>query len=281
MERLEQKTAGTYALSVATLDEDGEELTATAPATVTIRDGGGASVYSGSATPTLGLLSADVPVAELEQLDVYFCTWTDAAHLEFHSYLELCGGHLFIIPDFRDWDTAFADKTKYPEVKVRAARVAGEARFERAARLAYVRRGRRLTAIGDGRARLRLCDNAVRTLLSASIDAVALTGAELDAVAIREWGALDRRGGRAWTKDAAIAVHYEHGLDYPPEPVVNAAMLLARDYLIRSPLSSRAVSEWTDVGFLRLATAGRERPTGLPEVDEVAREFGRDRPNIG
>ena len=283
MERISLKTAGSYALTVATVNEAGAAVTATAPVAIEVFDGTGTSVYTGSATPTLGLCTAAVPVAELVALDTYTATWTDDADspLQFASTVELCGGHLFDIADLREFDPAFSSVAKYPETKMRLARLAAEIRFERAAHLAFVHRARRIAVPGDGRFRLSLTDNAVYSVLSASVDGVALTVAELAELVIQEWGALDRVDGHLWTAGKTVAVHYLYGEAYPPEPVVTACKLLAREYLMRSSLSSRATSESTDVGFFRIATAGKERPTGIPEVDEVAREFGRDRPNIG
>ena len=78
-----------------------------------------------------------------------------------------------------------------------------------------------------------------------------------------------------------VAVHYLHGLAYPPEPVVTACKLLARETLMPSSLSARATVEATEVGFFRLSIAGPGHSTGIPEVDEVAREFGRNGPSIG
>jgi len=283
MDRIAYKTAGTYALSVAAADEDGAPVTPTAPVAIEVFDGTGTSVYEGSATPALGLLTAAVPVAELVQLDTYTCTWTDDAPspLQFQSCFELCGGHLFTVADMRDHDPAFASVAKYPEAKVRQGRLQAEMRFECAACLAYTPRARRISVPGDGTFRLRLPDNAIRSLVSVSIDAVALSADELAELVIREWGAVDRPSTKVWTAGKTVAAHYLHGLDYAPEPVVTACKLLARDYLMRSSLSSRATSETTDVGTFRVSVAGLGRPTGLPEVDEVAREFGRARPNIG
>ena len=70
-------------------------------------------------------------------------------------------------------------------------------------------------------------------------------------------------------------------MDAPAGPVAQAAMLLAREYLVRSVLSSRATVESTDVGFFRVSVAGRDRPTGIPEVDAVIERFGRSRPLVG
>ena len=283
MERISFKTAGAYALSVATVDDAGAAVTATAPVTIVVTDGAGTEVYSGSATPALGLCTAAVPVAELAELDTYTCEWTDDADspLQFASTVELCGAHLFEVAALRAFDPAFASLAKYPEARMRQARLSAEVRFERAAGVAFVHRGRRVAVPGDGTFRFRLPDKAVYDVVSASLDEVALTAEELAALVIHEWGALDRPEGIVWTAGKMVAVHYLHGLAYPPEPVVTACKLLARETLMPSSLSARATVEATEVGFFRLSIAGPGHSTGIPEVDEVAREFGRNGPNIG
>jgi len=75
-----------------------------------------------------------------------------------------------------------------------------------------------------------------------------------------------------------VSIVLEHGYDFAPAPVATAAMILAREYVFRSALSSRATVEATDVGFFRLSVAGPGRPTGVPEVDAAVAEFGRRRP---
>ena len=118
-------------------------------------------------------------------------------------------------------------------------------------------------------------------LVSASVAGTALTAGELAEITVREWGAFDRPGGKAWTAGASCALFYRHGMPAPAGPVAQAAMLLAREYLVRSALSSRATVESTEVGSFRISVAGRDRPTGIPEVDAVIERFGRSRPLVG
>lgn len=273
-ERIRQKSAGSYSLSVRTYDEDGKPVTVTDPA-LSIADGGGTVVHEGSATATSGQLTASVAVAELAELDIYRCTWTGTEG-SWHSVLELVGGYLFETAELRAFDPAVAQA----EEIVKAARTAAEIRLERAARLAFVPRPRRLVRLGQGSARLRLADNAVARIVSVTVDGVAMTQDELGGLVVQEWGALDQAPGLVWAQGAVVEVHYVHGLDFPPAPVSQAAMVLAREYLFRSALSSRATVEQTDVGFFRLSTAGPDRPIGIPEVDAVVREFGRRRPLV-
>ena len=209
-----------------------------------------------------------------------------------HSYFELCGGFIYEIADFRAWDPTFSDTSKFPAAALRAARVAGEQRFERAARLAYVPRCRRWSkqvqgypmpigyGIGydAGIKRLETHVNAVRTVRSVAINGAAMAPSDLANLDFTEWGALDQPSGGYWLDRSSVAVVLEHGLDFAPAPVTTAVMMLAREYIFRTALSSRATVEATDVGFFRLSVAGPGRPTGIPEVDTAIYEFGRRRP---
>jgi hypothetical protein len=284
VERIRRLSAGTYSLRAVTADSDGAAVTAAAPS-LTIKAGAGTTVFTGTPTAAAGLLTCSIPYDDLAVLDTYTCTWTgtvSAASLEWITHVELAGGHLFEIAELRAFDDALTT-ADYSGAACRAARTAAEMRLEASAHVAFVPRAARYSARGDGTGRLRVPQNAIRSVISATDDGTALTAAELAAIVPREWGALDRPSGYVWTKDAACSVHYEHGEDFPPEPVRTAAMILAREYLVGSGLPARATVEQTDVGFFRLSIAGQDRPTGIPEVDAVTSPegFGRRRPLIG
>lgn len=72
-------------------------------------------------------------------------------------------------------------------------------------------------------------------------------------------------------------ISYKYGADALPYRVSIAVLDLAAYYLRADVVSSRAVGEATDAGFLRFTIAGRDGATGLPEVDSVIEQFGRKR----
>lgn len=296
MERIARKDAGSYLLSVATLDDDEASVTVDTSPAVEVFDGAGASVYTGTPTPATGSMSISVPYGELPELDVYRCVWTGlvgATAYSWVTFFELVGGHYFSVADLRAFDDSLS-AAKYPVADVKVARRAAERRFELAARRSFVLRGARHTAIGNGTTRLLVPDSAVSRLIAATRDGTALTAEQVESILVLSWGAFDwppvewsqfdfstyAYSTDVWTADKVCTVHYEHGESSPPEPVAQAVMMLAREYLVRKSLSSRATVEATEVGFFRLSVAGRDRPTGIPEVDEVIREFGRRRPKV-
>jgi len=285
VERIRQVSAGVYPLTLAATDEDGAAVTVTETATITIYDGAGDDVESG--TPDIGdddeTLSYAADPAKLAELDEYRIVWTaevNDVETEWTTRVELCGGYLFDIPELRSWDDAFSDAERYPAAKIRAARTVAEVRLETAAKLAFVPRAARTVATGDGGALLYLPHTGLRQVRSISEDGAELSEDQLAELTTHDWGALERTDGSVWTTGCTYAICYEHGLDSPPEPVRQAAMTVAVEYLVRSALSSRATVEATDVGFFRLSHATPDTPTGIPEVDEIIREFGRRRPRI-
>jgi hypothetical protein len=284
MERLRRVTNGTYALTVRTVDDDGAAVTVSTPV-VELYDGAGLRVgQDGTPAPAAGSLSYAVPAGVLTELDSYTAVWSGTvagSPVEYLQQLELVGGYLFEVPDLRTFDPAFQDTTRYPGALIRAARTAAEERFEKACRQAFVPRGRRSTLLGDGTFRAQVSDNACCRLIGGSVAATLLTVEEVAEVVVREWGAFDRPGTKVWPLTQLVQLHYEHGSEDLTPEISQAVMLLAREYLVRSSLSSRATVEATDVGFFRVSVASPDRPTGLPEVDAVIRAVGRNRPLIG
>ncbi len=295
MDRFRQQSVGTYPLVVTTIDPASEApCTVTGSPTVVVSDGGGAQVYCGAAVIAGTTLTLALPVGALA-LDTYTAVWTGTApsgQTTWHSYFEIAGGFIYEIADFRAWDPTFSDTVKFPAAMLRAARVAGEQRFEKAARLAYVPRCRRWSkqvqgypmpigyGIGydAGIKRLETHTNALRTVRSVAINGAAMAPSDLADLTFTEWGALDQPSGGYWLDGSSVSVVLEHGLDFAPAPVTTAVMMLAREYIFRTSLASRATVEATDVGFFRLSVAGPGRPTGIPEVDTAIFEFGRRRP---
>lgn len=279
MDRLRQKTAGTYTLTVVATDEDGVAVTPAAPVTLALADGEGTAIDTYTGTAAYGSITAAVPVTDMAELDTYTGVWTDADGEEWTSHHELCGGFLVELSELRDSIPTLANDDKYTADRLKAARTAAEIRFESACRCAFVPRANRVRLVGDGTCRLVLPHAALREVRSLTVDdgdtVTTWTAAEIADLTLREWGALDYATGSTWTKGYVIEVCYEHGYDFPPEPVREAIKLLTELYLTRSALASRAVTEVSEVGTFALSVAGYRKPTGIPEVDRAIQDFGR------
>jgi len=188
--------------------------------------------------------------------------------------------HYFTIEELRAEYPELSNETKYTDAKLAADRDYAEARFERAAKVAFVPREVSETVIGNGTKVLLLSATVeVGPVTDVSIDGTALSEAQVDAIVVRKYGALERAD--LWPDGAEIVVDYVHGYNEPPEPVKGAVMMLAAEKALPSTVPARATVLSTDVGSYRLSIADKTGKTGIPEVDAVIAQFGEDKPVTG
>jgi hypothetical protein len=188
--------------------------------------------------------------------------------------------HYFTIEELRAEYPELSNETKYTDAKLAADRDYAEARFERAAKVAFVPREVSETVIGNGTKVLLLSATVeVGPVTDVSIDGTALSEAQVDAIVVRKYGALER--AELWPDGAEIVVDYVHGYNEPPEPVKGAVMMLAAEKALPSTVPARATVLSTDVGSYRLSIADKTGKTGIPEVDAVIAQFGEDKPVTG
>lgn len=85
-----------------------------------------------------------------------------------------------------------------------------------------------------------------------------------------------------WPTDE-LTVTVEHGHDAPPLRVKSATMILAREWLLKGPISERRTQLPTESGgSINLATPGLLGSTfGIPEVDYVVKAYREDPPAFG
>jgi len=246
-------------VSVVVQQPDG---TTTAPITLTHVASSG--VYSVYWTPTM--LGHHTPIFTVtgtatvrggvftEGFDVYGVTITSVAELR-HRYADL------------------ADTSRYTDARVREKLRAAVQQWNDLAALSMAPYGKTVTTVGDGGMTLSLPDVEIRTIVSFTIDGVAVPATNYT---------FDRRGGVitliagwfTWKKD--VVVHYECGLDFPPGAVVDAVMQRAVELLV-PPQSGlgRMTSVANDLGFARVSLAGKDGTTGVPDFDATASLYGR------
>lgn len=285
MERILRDVEGTIRLEV--LDGAGDPVDADAPPTAEVVDSADAAVAGSpfaSAQPA-GAVGVYEVALTLSTLDAYRATWTGTVAgkpATWRTAFEVVGGFLFTLAELRASDPALADEERYPAAALRKARQAAEERLEELCQIAFVPRGRRVTLSGVGSGLLLLPDMEPTRIVSAAVGGTALTADELAGVAPLAWGAAARAAGAIWARgDRNVTLLYEHGLPAAPEPVRRAGLTLAKAQLIRSPVPDRATSESSDAGTIRYSVAGRDGPTGFPEVDAVIEQFGQGIPATG
>lgn len=180
------------------------------------------------------------------------------------------GTNYFTVAELRAYKPELT-ATLYSDAKVVLARDWAEQQWEQTFNAAFVSRTSTYTAIGDGRQYLTLPHFDVTAVSSATVGGVALTASEIADLVVYPHGMIRYYGG--WTIDTPVVVNYAYGKTTVPAPVKLAVMLLACEYLVEDNLASRATSESTDVGFIRLSYAQPGR-TGIPEVDKAGADFG-------
>jgi hypothetical protein len=140
-----------------------------------------------------------------------------------------------------------------------------------------------VTLDGTGTSELLLPDQDVRTIRAVRVAPmfgqayVDLTDPELAVLSVTSDKVLRRTDQSIWTEgDANVVVEYEFGLDAPPVPLQEAALVRFRSLLNkhRTAIPDRAATfTATDGGTYRLSLPGRYS-TGIPDVDAVYQRYG-------
>lgn len=249
---------------------------ANAPVAV-VTDSGGTVVagFTTAAPNPTGVYTLTFPV-NFDVLDTYDVVWTWANGQSRRSGFELVGGFLFAIAELRAFDAVLASETAYPDARLIDVREAVEERMEKAAHVAFRARGARELLDGSSDGEIFLHNRRPIRVVSASIAGVALSADELADVAVYPGGRLMRRSGSWTAKERQVEVLYEHGYPETPAPVHDAALRYGRHLAVKTAFddADRATAAFTELGGYRLTIAGRDGPTGLPEVDAVIEQFG-------
>ena len=289
MERLKQLAFGTYDLVVKTVDEDGGNVNTVAPYGVTLYDGAGAVVATATPAHQDHELRYSIPAATITKLDTYRLVWTAtvaASPAEWTTEFEVVGDHLFTIAQFRTTDRAFENATNYPAAAIAEIRNWVEDVIEgpRAANVAFVRRSARVTTDGTGRAALMLPNLEIDSVYSLTVAGTAWTSEQI-ATLTADDGVIYLEADSpisVWPSGRKnITLHYVHGRSRPPGPITRAALMLAKEYAVKSDVPGRATATSIGDQLFRLTIAGRDGVTGLPDVDAAIAQFGRITYTVG
>lgn len=255
----------------------GEQATApTGSVTATVKrlDGSavaGSPFTDGSANPTSSFV---LPVGSASNLDTYTVDWSGTvagvARTE-RDYIEVCGGFMFELSEARTRPQAL-DARKYPTATLEMLRTEVEQEAERITHTAWVPRFKRVAVAGSGTEYLLLPVADLRALRAVSVNGVAWTTDQVNAVGLSESGVLTVSGW--WPLPTPlgrrnIILEFEHGRDMPTYEMRTAGIvrLRSRANLTDTSVPYRAITmNLPDGGFYRLSTPGENR-TGIPEVD--------------
>lgn len=223
---------------------------------------------TGAAPRTFALTSG-----MLSELDVLSVAWTSATLGKLTSRVEVVGGYLFSLAEARSM-RPLDDTVKYPASAVVAARLLAESALEDACNVAFVPRYQRERVNGSGTASVFLRRARPTRVITATIDGTALTAPQIAAVDVTPDGCAYRPDG--WPAGRRnITLGYEHGYPACPARVARAALLLAKRYLVESPVNDRATSLVNDDGTTQyLVTAGtRSAVFDIPEANAVVQQY--------
>jgi hypothetical protein len=274
MQRIVQGNSATLSHTFYTDGVATDPSPATATVTIT-RDDGTAVVTAQAATRTAaGVFTYTVTPTHTADLDIWDVAWTatfGAQSQVFHDTVEVAGGVLFTIAQARAL-SPLSSLTAYPTVAIVEARTMVETAIEEACGVAFVPRYRRDRVSGNGRSTLMLRPR-LRAVRSVSVDDSVITQTYLDTIRVLPTG--EAYYPSWWASGISnLEIAYEHGYDSPPPRVSQAALLYAKNFLVKGPIDERTTSMVSEDGTFTLATPGmRGSFTGLPEVDAVIQQY--------
>lgn len=265
------------------VDETPTDASGTVAVTVARLDG--TVVASGNAsagTAGDGKYEFVLPGSATAQLDALVVDWSGSiagAIVTTRDYVEVVGGFLFGLAEARAVSSRLSDTTAFPQARLAAKRVEVEQDCERICGRAFVPRYARFLLNGTGYSHLVTPDAELRAVRSVKVadqaggTFVDLTVSELAAVAPLDSGVLVRDDGGIWPAGRRnILVEYEHGFDFPPDPVRTAGIRHLR-YLLeaeRSGIPDRAVTWSTlETGAVYTIAQPNAAAVGIPDVDAV------------
>jgi hypothetical protein len=276
---------GTAPTISATFYVDGV-ATDPAPATATVeilREDGTTLVAAGTNAPHAGtgVFTYALTASQTAQLDLLTARWTATVGGQLQTietFVEVVGGFMFSLAQARRL-SPLGDTAAYPTSDLLAYRTLAEQALEEACGVAFVPRYARDLISGDART-----DVAVRrrplSVLSASIDGTALTSPELSVLALYPSGRIYRTDpanpSLVWPAGHEnIVVKYTHGYRTCPGRESRAALLLARRWLVESPLDDRTTRVVSEGGMAEFAIVDEDL-FDLPELNAVVRRHRRD-----
>lgn len=255
--------------------------------TVTVTDPSGATVASGTATHgDVGTYTFVLgPQPALTVLTVAWAATVGGFAVTELDACEVAGGVFFTIPQIRASDPELADTGKFPTAALIRARLETELECEQICGRAFVPRYGRVVVDGTGTSDVLLGKPDVRVVRAAStaqrygLPFTALTPAQLAAVAPTSDGMLRRTDAGFWPDGVGnILFEFEFGMDAPPTPLAEAALVRLRSLVTKhlSAIPDRASSFTANDGGTYRLTLPKRNNTGIPDVDAVYARYGPD-----
>jgi hypothetical protein len=261
-------------------DADGAPADADGQVTADVTSDDGTALVSGRvcASEGAGVYALTLTPAETATLDLLTVTaagQVGGVDQEPTGQVEVAGGIYFTVAEARR--TKPLQKTDtYSDADIEAARIGAERDLEHceATNQTFVPRYRREIVRPHGSRRVWLDRARPRRIRSLAVDGVELTADEIAALDLFDFGLvkLDRRATH-------VEVAYEYGWDSPPRRMVEAALLLTKQYVIDSQIDDRALRVIDPEGRETVYSAPGVRGIlfSIPEVEGAVRQFRLER----
>lgn len=271
MDRVLQNTPATASVVYTS----GDTVADPGAVTVTITREDGTALVTGASASGTGATTRlfSLTTTHTASLDLLRLDWTSSTLGTITTYVEIVGGYLFGLSDARGLKP-LDNTTSYPAASVVAARTLAEMALEDACGVAFVPRYAREVRTG------RSCELLPKhprplSVVSAIVDGSLVTDAVIDDENGAAAAVFYRSGGWGSSR-RGVAIKYTHGYQFPPPRVGRACLLLAKRFLVDSPISDRVTTMTTpDGGTQFMVTAGvRDAVFDVPECNAVVAEYG-------
>lgn len=245
-------------------------------AKVTItRDSDGEVIADGAAVQVDGSkLACTVKAEDVPRVDLLHVTWeivADGAASTLRQQVGVVGAFICSLQEIAEAVEGSARSEPTPE-QLAAARAKAETLLEERCNVAFRPTYHREVLRGEGGEELVVSRPRLLSVRSVTISGRPISIGE---VAPSIAGTVVRADG--WPEGAEIEVAYEHGWPMPPDDVREAAIKLARDYLLADPSdydqrAGRIETAEAVYGFLTTAGVGGA-VTSIPEVNAVIEAY--------
>jgi hypothetical protein len=264
-------------LRATMFDQDGNPAIPGALTVDLVRVSTGATIATGRTVtnlgaPNVGQVTADLTAADCALLDVIEATWKDGATVRAVTHHRIVGGFMFSRTDLQALDAM----SQFSPAQLDDARDRVTDLFEHCTGMSWCTQFDLWSTSLIGSDVIAVGYRPIRSVRSITVDGttVALADVEVNADA----GVLFDH----WFH-GVIEVGVEHGMDRPPADLRKAALVAARYDLLgdTSGVSPRARSLSNEFGNINYATAGKDYPTGLPDVDAALARHDHRLPGVG
>lgn len=245
--------------------------------TVTVRRENGTVLDTESVAVIAGVCTYGL--APQSDLDIITLEWTGTLGGTIQTLtteVEIVGGFICELADLRALDT-ISNATKYPAAKLAETRAFCEDKFERATRRTFVPRYARAVLDGNGSSTLWLRHGEARRIIGATVDGTAVV---TTAWKLSPAGRV--RAPSSFPTGSEVEIRYEHGARFVRGDIKAAALTYIRYLLVTGTdkINDRTLSMSADGMVSTMATAGPNRPTGLPSVDSTLIDYRAPRPSM-